>query len=84
MRHCQNRFARSSILSAKSSIQTCAIQPRELHPGDVVNIPGGKRHWHGASKDSWFEHVAMEDVTGGNVIWEEFPEFDEDAYSQGE
>lgn len=30
-----------------------------LKPGDVVNIPAGVKHWHGASKDSWFSHVAI-------------------------
>ncbi|TDO22504.1 cupin domain-containing protein [Pedobacter duraquae] len=32
---------------------------KALHPGDVVNIPAGVKHWHGASKDSWFSHVAI-------------------------
>ena len=31
-----------------------------LNPGDVVYIPEGVKHWHGASKDSWFVHVAIE------------------------
>ena len=30
-----------------------------LNPGDVVNIPAGVNHWHGATKDSWFAHVAL-------------------------
>ena len=30
-----------------------------LNAGDVVNIPDGVKHWHGATKDSWFEHVAI-------------------------
>lgn len=33
---------------------------RELHPGDVVYIPAGVKHWHGAAKDSWFSHIAFE------------------------
>ena len=33
---------------------------RELHPGDIVNIPEGVKHWHGAAKDSWFQHLAVE------------------------
>nr|WP_243545666.1 hypothetical protein [Pseudodesulfovibrio tunisiensis] len=31
-----------------------------MHPGDVVNIQPGVRHWHGAARDSWFAHVAVE------------------------
>lgn len=33
---------------------------RELHAGDVVNIPPEVKHWHGAAKDSWFAHLAVE------------------------
>ena len=35
-------------------------EPRELHPGNVVNIPAGVKHWHGAAKDCWFQHIALE------------------------
>ena len=31
-----------------------------LHPGDVVTIPAGVKHWHGAQKDCWFSHIAVE------------------------
>lgn len=31
-----------------------------LRPGDVVYIPAGVKHWHGAAKDSWFSHIAFE------------------------
>ena len=33
---------------------------KELKPGDVVNIPANVKHWHGAAKDSWFQHLAVE------------------------
>ncbi len=41
---------------------------QELHPGDVVNIPVGVKHWHGAAPDSWFSHLAVEvpGVNGSN------------------
>ena len=32
----------------------------EMRPGDVVNIPAGVKHWHGAAPDSWFSHLAVE------------------------
>lgn len=32
----------------------------KLHPGDVVNIAPGVKHWHGAAPDSWFSHLALE------------------------
>lgn len=40
-------------------------EPQELHPGDVVNIAPGIKHWHGAAPDSWFSHLAVE-VPGEN------------------
>lgn len=30
---------------------------RHLKAGDVVDIPVGVKHWHGAARDSWFQHV---------------------------
>lgn len=39
---------------------------RELYPGDVVHIPAGVKHWHGAARDSWFVHLAVE-VPGTNT-----------------
>ena len=33
---------------------------QELHPGDVVNIPAGVKHWHGAAPNNWFSHLAVE------------------------
>ena len=30
-----------------------------LKEGDVVKIPPNVKHWHGATKDSWFVHLAI-------------------------
>ena len=35
-------------------------EARALNPGGVVFIPAGVKHWHGAARDSWFSHVALE------------------------
>ena len=47
-------------------------EARELHAGDVVHIPAGIKHWHGAAKDSWFVHIAVE-IPGvnGSTEWHE-------------
>ncbi|MCM1176167.1 MAG: carboxymuconolactone decarboxylase family protein [Clostridium sp.] len=37
---------------------------RCLKPGDVVCIPEGVKHWHGAAADSWFQHIAYSVPTG--------------------
>lgn len=31
-----------------------------IRKGDVLECPEGIRHWHGAAKDSWFQHIAQE------------------------
>ncbi len=37
-----------------------------LEPGMVITIPANVKHWHGAKKDSWFSHLAVE-VPGENT-----------------
>lgn len=39
--------------------------PVSLKPGTVINIKPEVKHWHGAKKDSWFSHIAVE-VPGEN------------------
>lgn len=53
---------------------------RELHPGDVVNIPAGVKHWHGAAADSWFSHLAIE-VEGENTSNEWLEPVDDAQYN---
>lgn len=44
--------------------------PVALRPGVVVNIAPGVKHWHGAAKDSWFSHLAVEVLgKGGATEW---------------
>ena len=31
-----------------------------LEPGRVIVIPAEVKHWHGAKRDSWFSHIAVE------------------------
>ena len=31
-----------------------------LKHGSVITIPANVKHWHGAKKDSWFSHIAIE------------------------
>jgi quercetin dioxygenase-like cupin family protein len=37
-----------------------------LKAGDSIAIHDGVKHWHGATKDSWFEHIA---ITAGKAEW---------------
>ncbi len=34
--------------------------PVKMLPGDTVTIPANVKHWHGAAKGCWFQHLALE------------------------
>ena len=59
--------------------QECGKEPVEMTPGTVIAVPEGVKHWHGAAKDSWFQHLAYnKDVQeGASNEWLE-PVSDED------
>lgn len=48
------------VTAGRGYYQEWGKEPRELHPGDVVNIPQEVKHWHGAAPDCWFSHIAIE------------------------
>ena len=52
---------------------------QELRPGDVVNIPAGVKHWHGAAPDSLFSHLAVE-VPGEEASNEWLEPVDDEQY----
>ncbi|EFP61177.1 cupin domain-containing protein [[Clostridium] innocuum] len=54
---------------------------QQLLPGDVVNIAPEVKHWHGAAKDSWFSHLAIE-VPAEGAINEWFEAVSEEAYQK--
>jgi quercetin dioxygenase-like cupin family protein/alkylhydroperoxidase/carboxymuconolactone decarboxylase family protein YurZ len=41
-------------------------EPQEMTPGTIIAIPAEVKHWHGAAKDSWFQHLTYhKDVLEG-------------------
>ena len=48
------------VTAGRGWYQEWGKDARELHPGDTVNIPAEVKHWHGAAKDSFFSHIAIE------------------------
>ncbi|SDH23210.1 Cupin domain protein [Vibrio xiamenensis] len=48
------------VTGGRGWYQEAGKPAQELNPGDVVHIAPGTKHWHGAAKDSWFAHVAIE------------------------
>lgn len=52
-----------------------------LEPGTVIVIPANVKHWHGAKKDSWFSHIALE-VPGENTSNEWLEELLDKEYNK--
>ena len=52
----------------------------ELKPGMIVEIKPNVKHWHGAQKDSWFSHIAVE-VDGENTSNEWLEEVSDEHYN---
>ena len=52
-----------------------------LKPGDVIAIPAGVKHWHGAKADGWFSHLAVE-CPGENTSTEWLEPVTEDEYGK--
>lgn len=53
-------------VAGRGFYQEWGKEPVEILPGDVINIPTGVKHWHGAAPDSWFSHLVVE-VPGVNT-----------------
>lgn len=53
-------------VAGKGYYQEWGKEAQLLLPGDIINIAPGVKHWHGAAKDSWFSHLAIE-VPGENT-----------------
>jgi 4-carboxymuconolactone decarboxylase len=58
------------VIDGKGYYQEKGKPARLLNKGDVVIIPSNVEHWHGATKDSSFTHIAITNLTEkGAVIW---------------
>ena len=54
-------------------------EPQSLKAGDIVAIPAGVKHWHGAKANSWFSHLAVE-CPGENTSNEWLEPVDDEHY----
>lgn len=53
----------------------------ELKEGSVITIPPEVKHWHGAKKDSWFSHIAVE-VPGEETSNQWCEEINDEEYNK--
>lgn len=60
------------VTSGCGRIQHWGGPVQEIRPGDVVTIPAGVKHWHGAAPDTAMSHIAIqESLDGKNSDWME-------------
>ena len=53
-------------------VQEWGGEKREIKPGDVVWIPAGVKHWHGATATNGMSHIAIsEQLDGKGAEWME-------------
>lgn len=66
------------VTGGKGYYQEEGKQAQVLHEGDVVKIRPDVKHWHGATPNSWFTHIAIStNAQEGDAEWLE-PVSDED------
>lgn len=53
------------VISGIGRVQAEGGPIREIRPGDVVWIPPGEKHWHGASPTNGMTHIAMQEALDG-------------------
>ena len=53
------------VVSGRGRIQLWGKPVQEILPGDVVTIPAGEKHWHGAAPETAMTHIAIHGVEGG-------------------
>lgn len=40
----------------------------EIRPGDVISIPPGEKHWHGAAATTAMTHIAIQEYLDGKAV----------------
>jgi quercetin dioxygenase-like cupin family protein len=55
------------VTAGVGRVQFWGGKVEEIRPGDVVWIPPGQKHWHGASPDAAMTHIAIVEQVDGKV-----------------
>lgn len=58
------------VTEGEGWVQAWGNPVQVMRKGDVIWIPAGVKHWHGASPTSSVTHIALqEEQNGTNVVW---------------
>jgi quercetin dioxygenase-like cupin family protein len=56
------------VTSGLGRVQQWGGPIQEIRPGDVVRIPPGVKHWHGATATTGMTHIAIQEGAGGKAV----------------
>lgn len=56
------------VTSGSGRVQEWGGPVREIRPGDIVWIPAGVKHWHGAAPENSMSHIAIAEAEEGKVV----------------
>jgi 4-carboxymuconolactone decarboxylase len=56
------------VTAGKGWVQQWGGQVQEIRQGDVVSIPPGQKHWHGATASTGMTHIAIQESLNGKVV----------------
>jgi quercetin dioxygenase-like cupin family protein len=60
------------VIQGVGRVQAKGGPIHEIRAGDVVWIPPGEKHWHGAAPTTGMVHIAMQEaLDGSHVTWME-------------
>lgn len=57
-------------------------EPVEMRAGTVIAIPAEVKHWHGAARDAWFQHLTYMTRTTGDATSEWLEAVADEAYDR--
>lgn len=56
------------VTSGTGWVQREGGPKEDIHPGDVIWIPPGEKHWHGATAATAMTHVAIQEALEGTAV----------------
>jgi quercetin dioxygenase-like cupin family protein len=56
------------VTAGRGLVQRWSGPAEEIKPGDVVWIPPGEKHWHGATATTSMTHIAIQEQLDGNAV----------------
>ena len=56
------------VTAGEGLVRQWGGRPRVMRQGDVVRVPPGVKHWHGATPGSSMTHIALQEAVDGEVV----------------